>query len=325
MGGYPRLVDRVELEAFVAVAEELHFGRAAQRLYRGQPAVSDTIRRLEADLGGRLFDRSSRRVSLTPLGEALLPDARAALAQLRRFEQRGRSLASGRNAQTTLVVAHAEYTGYQLLLRCLPQLRARFPEVTIVPESMPTTAQITALQHETIGLGIGWATSDVTGVRATVLSTERFVALVPLAHPLAQHAELSASELSTARLITWPHQINSGLCDRLLAAFQISGANLHIIRTADSAQSIAAHVAAGTGIGLSVESALDYEPAGLRVVPLAGPSTTVDKVILTPSRPSATATTLRDLLLQAYETDAPFGTPDNEVLHQASQPSPLRG
>jgi DNA-binding transcriptional LysR family regulator len=243
-------------------------------------------------------------VSLTPLGEALLPDARAALAHLRHFQQRGRSLVSGNDAHTTLVVAHAEYTGYQLLLRCLPQLHARFPDVTIVPESMPTTAQITALHHETIGLGIGWATNDVTDVRTTVLSTERFVALVPIAHPFARYPELRASELSTTGLLTWPHQINSGLCDRLLAAFHISGANLHIIRTAGDVQSIAAHVAAGTGIGITVESALDYEPHGLRIIPLAGPSTTVDKVIFTSIRPSKTAATLRDLLLRASRTSA---------------------
>ncbi|MFF4354964.1 LysR substrate-binding domain-containing protein [Streptomyces sp. NPDC001530] len=292
-------MDRLELEAFVAVAEELHFGRAAARLHRGQPTVSDAVRRLESTLGGRLFHRTSRRVSLTDLGEALLPDAHATLAQLRRFQQRGRSLAAGDRTRTTLVVGHAEYTGHQLLLRCLPQLRDRFPDVTIVPETMATTAQLTALRAETIGLGIGWATGDVTGVRARVLSTERFMALVPAAHPLAGHAELSASELSTTGLLTWPHQINSGLCDRLLSAFHIGGANLRIIRTADSVHAIAAHVAAGTGIGIAVESALEHQPPGLRIIPLTGPSTTADQVVLTPTEPSDTATALRDLLLHA--------------------------
>jgi DNA-binding transcriptional LysR family regulator len=296
----------MELEAFVAVAEELHFGRAAARLHRGQPTVSDAVRRLESTLGGRLFHRTSRRVSLTGLGEALLPDARAALAQLRRFQQRGRSLAVGdRTPGTTLVVGHAEYTGHQLLLRCLPQLRDRFPDVTIVPEAMPTTAQLTALRAETIGLGIGWAVGDVTGVRARVLSTERFVALVPAAHPLAGHAELSASELSSTALLTWPHQINSGLCDRLLSAFHIGGADLRIIRTADNVNAIAAHVAAGTGIGITVESALDQQPPGLRIIPLTGPSTTADQVVLTPTEPSNTATALCDLLLLA-SAEPPF-------------------
>ncbi|RPE46880.1 DNA-binding transcriptional LysR family regulator [Streptomyces sp. Ag109_O5-1] len=289
----------MELEAFVTVAEELHFGRAAARLHRGQPTVSDAVRRLESTLGGRLFHRTSRRVSLTDLGEALLPDAHATLAQLRRFQQRGRSLAAGDRTRTTLVVAHAEYTDHQLLLRCLQQLRDRFPDVTIVPEAMPTTAQLTALRTEAIGVGIGWATGGVSGVRARVLSTERFVALVPAPHPLAGYAELSASELSTTGLLTWPHQINSGLCDRLLAAFRISGADLRIIRTADSVHAIAAHVAAGTGIGITVESALDHRPPGLHVIPLTGPSTTADQVVLLPAEPSDTATALRDLLLHA--------------------------
>ncbi|BBA96328.1 putative LysR family transcriptional regulator [Actinacidiphila reveromycinica] len=292
-------MDRIELEAFVAVAEELHFGRAAERLHRGQPTVSDAVRRLETALGGRLFHRTSRRVALTGLGEELLPDARAALAQLHRFQQRGRALAAGDRTRTSLVVAHAEYTDHQLLLRCLPRLRERCPDVMIVPEAMPTTAQVTALRAETIGLGIGWATDGVSGVRARVLSTERFVALVPATHPLAAHAELSTAELSTTGLLTWPHQINSGLCDRLLAAFHSGGADLRIIRTAGSVHDIAAHVAAGTGIGITVGSALDHQPPGLRVIPLTGPSTTADQVVLTPDAPSRTAAALRDLLLDA--------------------------
>ncbi|PKV97342.1 DNA-binding transcriptional LysR family regulator [Amycolatopsis echigonensis] len=292
-------MDRIELEAFVTVAEELHFGRAAERLHRGQATVSDAVRRLEKTLGGKLFHRTSRRVSLTDLGEALLPDAHAALAQLRRFQHRGRALAGGDRTRTTLVVAHAEYTAHQVLLRCLPQLRERFPDVTIVPEPMPTTAQLAALRAETVGLGIGWATGGINGVRARVLSAERFVALVPAAHSLAGHTELSAAELSSTALLTWPHQINSGLCDRLLSAFQISGADLRIIRTADSVQAIAAHVAAGTGIGITVESALDHQPPGLRIIPLTGPSTTADQVVLLPENPSEVALALRDLLLKA--------------------------
>ncbi|WP_236792117.1 LysR family transcriptional regulator [Amycolatopsis sp. GM8] len=288
----------MELEVFIAVAEELHFGRAAARLHRGQPTVSDAIRRMENTVGGRLFHRTSRRVVLTDLGEALLPDAHATLAQLRRFQQRGGALAAGDRTRATLVVAHAEYTARHLLLRCLPRLRDRFPGLAIVPP-MPTTAQLTALRAETIGLGIGLATTNTTDVRTRVLSTERFMALVPEAHPFAARAELSASELSTTGLLTWPRQLNSGLCDRLLSAFHISGADLRIIRTADSVQAIAAHVAAGTGIGITVESALDHQPPGLRVIPLTGPSTTADQVVLTPAEPSDTAVALRDLLLCA--------------------------
>ncbi|WP_431032459.1 LysR family transcriptional regulator [Streptomyces sp. P6-2-1] len=290
-------MDRIELEAFVAVAEELHFGRAAARLHRGQPTVSEAVRRLEHTLGGRLFDRTSRRVALTGLGAELLPDARAALAQLRRFQERGRSLAAGERDRAPLVIGHAAYTGQRLLLRCLPRLRALHPELPIVPEAMPTTAQLAALRAGTIGLGIGWATGHIVGVRTRALSTERFVALVPAHHALAARPGLSAREVSGDALLTWPHQVNSGLCDRLLAAFRSDGADLRIIRTADSVQAIAAHVAAGAGIGITVASALDHAPAGLRVIPLVGPSTTVEQVVLTADEPPEAAAALRDLLL----------------------------
>jgi DNA-binding transcriptional LysR family regulator len=292
-------VERIELEAFVAVAEELHFGRAAERLHRGQPTVSDAVRRLETTLGGRLFHRTSRRVSLTDLGEAMLPDAYAVLAQLRGFQHRGRSLAADDQGRVTLVIAHAEYTDHGLLLRCLPLLRDRFPEVVIVPEAMPTTAQIIALRAGSLDLGISWAAGPVSGVDARALSTERFVALVPAAHPLAGRVELSASDLSRTGLLTWPHQINSGLCDRLLSAFHTDGSDLRIIRTADDVYALAAHVAAGAGIGITLESALDHEPPGLRIIPLTGPSTDADQVVLTPTEPSESAAALRDLLLRA--------------------------
>lgn len=86
---------------------------------------------------------------------------------------------------------------------------------------------------------------------------------------------------------------------RSLSAFRIGGADLRIIRTADSVHVIAAHVAAGTGIGVTVVSALDHQPPGLRVIPLTGPSTTADQVVLTSAEPSDSGTALRDLLLRA--------------------------
>jgi DNA-binding transcriptional LysR family regulator len=97
---------------------------------------------------------------------------------------------------------------------------------------------------------------DSTLVRTPVTS--------PVAQPMPSPI---VSARRAVRLLTRPHQINSGLCDRLLSAFHIGGADLRIIRTADSVHAIAAHVAAGTGIGITVESALDHQPPGLRVIP----------------------------------------------------------
>lgn len=283
---YPPSVelDLRRLECFVAVAEELHFGRAAERIFLGQATVSEAVRKLEAQIGGGLFDRTSRQVRLTPLGERLLPEARAALLQVRRAYEVGTTFA--REATEVLSVAYAEDIGHDLLLRCLPELRAQLPNVTPVPRRMDTAAQLDALERGTLDIGIGWGPVASTGVTATRLSRERFVALIADRHPLAARRSLRTDDLSGLGVLTWPHQVNSGLCDRLIAAFQRSGATLRIVRTAQDIDTIGTHVAAGTGIGMAVSSAITHRTLpGIRTIPLAGPSTSVDRTLFLPRRP----------------------------------------
>jgi DNA-binding transcriptional LysR family regulator len=290
------------LECFVAVAEELHFGRAAERLYLGQPTVSEAVRRLEADLGGSLFDRSSRRVRLTALGEQFLPEARDALLQVRRAYEVGRTLAQ--QAGEMLSVGYAEHVGHDLLLRCLPELRAQFPSTTPVPRRLDTSVQLDALERGTLDIGIGWGPVASPTVTVKRLSRERFVALLPDSHPLAAHRRLRPEALSGQGILTWPHQVNSGLCDRLITAFEQAGASLRIVRTADGVAAIGTHVAAGVGIGMAVTSALpDHALPGIRTVPLTGPSTTADRVLLLPKKTLRPAQTrLADLLLSIGST-----------------------
>lgn len=276
--------DLRRLECFVAVAEELHFGRAADRLYLGQPTVSEAVRRLETQLGGGLFDRTSRRVRLTPLGERLLPEARAALLQVRRAYELGKTFAQ--EAAEMLSIAYAEDVGHDLLLRCLPELRAQMPEVVPVPRRLDTAAQLDALERGALDLGIGWGPVTSAGATVTRLSSERFVALFPDGHPLAGRRSLRPEDLSGLGVLTWQHQINSGLCDRLLAAFERAGATLRIVRTARDIEAIGTHVAAGAGIGMAIASAITHRTLpGIKAVPLTGPSTTADRALLLPKRP----------------------------------------
>lgn len=298
-------MDLRRLECFVTVAEELHFGRAAERLYLGQPTVSEAVRRLEADLGGSLFDRSSRRVRLTALGERFLPEARGALLQIRRAYDVGRTLAQ--QASEMLAVGYAEDVGHDLLLRCLPELRAQFSGTAPMPQRLDTSAQLDALGRGTLDIGIGWGPVTSPAVSAKRLSRERFVALLPESHPLAERRRLRPEELSGLGVLTWPHQVNSGLCDRLITAFENAGASLRIVRTADGIAAIGTHVAAGTGIGMAVASAVpDRALPGLRAVPLVGPSTLADRVLLVPKKALRPAQArLADLLLAVGSTATP--------------------
>lgn len=297
-------MDTRRLECFLTVAEELHFGRAAERLYLGQPTVSEAVRRLEADLGGDLFDRSHRRVRLTALGEKFLPEARAALLQVRRAYDIGRTLA--RRSGEVLTVGYAEDVGHDLLLRCLPALRARFPATAPIPQRLDTAAQLDTLERGTLDIGIGWGPLRSPAVAVRRLSTERFVALLPADHPLAARRRLRPEELSGAGVLTWPHQVNSGLCDRLITAFEQAGATLRIVRTADGVETIGTHVAAGVGIGMAIASAVANRPLpGLRAVPLTGPSTTADRVLLLPKKAQRPAQLhLAELILDAVPVRA---------------------
>ncbi|MDQ3786061.1 MAG: LysR family substrate-binding domain-containing protein [Actinomycetota bacterium] len=200
-----------------------------------------------------------------------------------------------------LSVAYAEDVGHDLLLRCLPELRARMPDVTPVPRRMDTAAQLDALERGALDVGIGWGPVTSAGVTVTRLSRERFVALIADGHPLAARHSLRPDDLSGLGVLTWPHQVNSGLCDRLVAAFERSGATLRIVRTARDIDAIGTHVAAGSGIGMAVASAITHRTLpGIRAVPLTGPSTTADRALLLPKRPLSTAQeTLAELLRAA--------------------------
>jgi DNA-binding transcriptional LysR family regulator len=274
-----------QLECFLAVAEELHFGRAAERLFLGQPTVSEAVRRLESAIGGALFDRSSRHVQLTRLGERFLPEAQAAVLQVQRAYEIGRGLAI--RSDDVLAIGYAEDIGHDLLQRCLAELRSRFPDTVLALRKLDTGAQLDALQRGILDLGIGWNPRTVRPAAVAIrrLSTERLVTLLPADHPLASRRILQPHDLSNSAVLTWTHHVNSGLCDQLITAFTQSGATLRIVGTADSVDAIGTLVAAGAGVGMAVASAVATRSfPGLRLVPLTGPSTTVDRVLLLPTQ-----------------------------------------
>ncbi|MFB7354942.1 LysR substrate-binding domain-containing protein [Streptomyces gardneri] len=184
-----------DLRYFLAVAEELHFTRAAERLYVSQPALSKQIRALERQLGAPLFDRDRRGVALTPVGTALLPHARAALAaweEGREAVRRAREAADG-----TLVVGMSTSPGRGGLL---PAIRSRFTEAH--PSARLKLRQV-AWDDPTAGLAEG--RSDVAFVwlplagadrfRWVVVATEPRLVALPAAHPLAARESLDFADL----------------------------------------------------------------------------------------------------------------------------------
>ncbi|MGI9599299.1 MAG: LysR family transcriptional regulator, partial [Acidimicrobiales bacterium] len=146
------------LRYFVAVADELHFGRAAKRLHMAQPPLSQQIRQLEAELGVTLFERSTRRVTLTDAGRLFYPEAQRLLVEADSVERRVAEIRSGDGG--TLRLGFVDSASYEVMPRLLRAHRQRWPSVEYELLSMSTDAQHESLVGRRIDLGIGRASRE---------------------------------------------------------------------------------------------------------------------------------------------------------------------
>ncbi|MBL7488875.1 LysR family transcriptional regulator [Frankia sp. AgB1.9] len=182
-------METAQLTYFVAVAEELHFGRAAQRLGIAQPPLSRAISRLERRLGVQLLERSTRRVSLTPPGEVFLRESRAALdaldAAVRRTQQAARP--------SRLVLAVRPAVGSGLLPAVLAGYAAH--ESTVPVEMIFTREPVTAIRDGRADVALVCDTDDLAGLQTAQVMTEAPVALLPTGHPLTHRSAVTMAEL----------------------------------------------------------------------------------------------------------------------------------
>ena len=178
-----RGVDLRRLRYFVAVAEERHFGRAAARLHLSTPPLSQRIRELEDELGLTLFERTSRRVMLTPAGERLLVEACEVLRTMDRFDMVARDLASATSAATLAVgYCHGSEGG---VMRAIGAFRAEHPDVAVRPNALTTLHILDGLRSGRLSVGI---------VRGPITDPDR-VASVPLARVPVDHVSLPRAPL----------------------------------------------------------------------------------------------------------------------------------
>jgi DNA-binding transcriptional LysR family regulator len=190
-------VELWELRYFIAVAEDLHFGRAAARIGMAQPPLSRAISKLERRLGVRLFDRTTRSVTLTAAGQTLLDEAREIIAAVDRAVARTRATVT-----TTIRVAAIPGVGVDLLRRVLDVVAAdprRQP-----PELIFTQTPLAAMRAGEADLAIGCDTEGLDGLDGIVLDTEEPVFLVPAHSPLAARLSLARSELAATPSFQYP-------------------------------------------------------------------------------------------------------------------------
>jgi DNA-binding transcriptional LysR family regulator len=215
------MVELRHLRYFVAVAEEMNFSRAAQRLRMAQPPLSAAIRRLERDLGVELFHRTTREVRLTYAGRAFLAGARRTLADADRAAEDAKRAAAG--ALGRLRIAYSWSTRLETLPALGRAFRAGHPDVELLAQEMWNARMPPAFGSGSIDIALSLCPEIAAELELAPLRSERLVALLPEAHPLAGVREIALSALADEDFIVFPREIAPRLHDAFMAIFRRAG------------------------------------------------------------------------------------------------------
>ncbi|MFJ5958893.1 LysR family transcriptional regulator [Paenarthrobacter sp. NPDC092416] len=258
-----------ELEAFVAVAEELHFSRAAERLQIAQPPLSYRIQQLEKQLKVKLFNRNTRSVTLTDAGERLLGPARKVLADVELAQAAAQSLTAGEFGRVRLGFAGASSS--KILPPLAQEVRRRYPGIDFVLQGQ--TYAYAALDQVVNGqLDLGFVRLPINhpDVDFRIVEHERLICALPSSHPLAGEAEVSLAQLADVPFISFPAEGGSSLRAALVESCARVGITPRIVQEAPDSYTILALVAAGAGATLTLTSVQHVQPTGVAYLPLAG-------------------------------------------------------
>ena len=269
------------LRCFIAVGEELHFGRAARRLHVEQSPLSRTIRQLEADLGVTLLERMPRGVCLTPAGRVFLEEARRVLLTLEQARTKVRAVAAGR--QGTLRIALTGCVGQVRLPALLALCREEAPEVGIRLFEAPLPQVVGGLGNDLYDAALAMASVMESGVVAMPLWQDPLVVVIPARHPLLEHKRVPLEEVVRYPLVLFDPQA-SGECSRQFERLLRLVETLPVVAEYVTTHSLMlALVAAGYGIGFSSAAHVPtYRQAELIFRPLDDDSATLTTYLLHP-------------------------------------------
>lgn len=256
------------LRYFVAVAEELHFGRAAARLHMAQPPLSQAIQRLEELVGSRLFARTSRSVALTPAGEAFLERARRLLAAAEEGMAEAARIGRGEEGRLDVgFVSSAITLGVPQRIRAF---RTAYPAVELQLHEGQTSQTVQRLLEQRIDMGVVRDAEPLPEIDIEVLATEGYVAVVPNAHPGAQATSMPASALRDDPFVFYPRSAGELAYTRNLQPCYDAGFEPRIVQEGTHWLTVFHLVGAGMGVTIAPASAADVAPASVRRVALAG-------------------------------------------------------
>jgi len=247
-------LDLRQLRYFIAVADELHFGRAAARLHIVQPAISMQIKALEEHLGAELLTRSRQHVALTPVGAAFLREARLVVAQAEHAEAVGRRAADGQIGLLRVgYLGSAPFSG--VMSRAILRFVRDFPDVELRLEELATHEQVQRLRDGALDVGfVRLPLASAAGMEVVPLAQEQIMVALPSDHRLAGEAAIAPAALRDERFIVTAGQADAGLARVIWRICETAGFTPVVAQTVAQIATAVALAEAGLGVALVPES-----------------------------------------------------------------------
>ncbi|MEU3147113.1 MULTISPECIES: LysR family transcriptional regulator [unclassified Streptomyces] len=259
-----------QLRSFLALAEECHFGRAADRLHVAQPALSQQIKQLERELGVSLFHRSTRRVELTEAGRHLTDYARVLVTEEERARIHLRELATGHAGRVS--VGFIGTATYDVLPKVARTVRAKLPGITLdLRGELLSPLLVEGLLSGTFDLAVLRGTVSEENIRTTPLRSEPLVAVLPSHHRLAGRRSIPLEALADEPFVIHPSQSRSSMYDLVLSACRRAGFRPAPLIEVGETATLVVLVAAGHGVALVPQSVQSLSLDGATYVPLTDP------------------------------------------------------
>jgi len=266
------------LRYFVAVAEELHFGRAAKRLYIAQPPLSQQIQQLEEELEVSLFKRTNRRVELTDAGQAFLDEAYKILDHVEQAKSLAQRTARGEVGK--LALGFVSSAAFELLPRLLSGYRELHPQIHISLHEMEKDQQIAALFARQIQIGLLRPTIASSELCSAIILREPLLLALPSEHPLVHKAQISIHDLVNETFVLQPRHWALGLYDRVMSLCHSAGFSPNVKQEAADTYLIIGLVAANMGISLVPASAQSLRSQGVVYRQLEGDTTQIEMAMV---------------------------------------------
>jgi DNA-binding transcriptional LysR family regulator len=265
------------LTSFIAVAEQLSFVRAANRLYLSQPALTGQIQKLEEELGVQLLLRNRRSVKLTDAGKVFLAEARATLLRARQAADRAQKAARGEIGR--LRIGFVSSAALEIVPGIVVAFRKQHPDVTLDLMNLRTVSQVKKLIGKTLDIGFLRLPLSNELLRTTIIHREPFLLVLPKGHSRSRDKQVHVADLRNERFVAYGRRWAPGFFDSVIQMCLKEGFSPNIVQETGEMYTAVALIAAGAGIAILPKSVVLAQSKNIVMKPLAG-STPVSEIAI---------------------------------------------